>query len=113
MKSAAKQAIKAESGKSIRCVGECILLRRIEDHAKEITEGGIAVPEIARQKSNRGEVVALGEGRFVNGHWISMGLCVGDIVHYSKLAVGMDVPFQGETLLKLHVKQIDLVESDD
>lgn len=94
---------------SLRCIGECVLLRRIEE-SDEVSAGGIIKPEIARRRSNRGEVVALGEGRVIEGRWFPLNLNVGDVVHFSKTAVGMDVVVGEEVLLKLHVKQLDFVE---
>lgn len=94
------------------CVGECVLIERIEE-ADDVTEGGIVKPEIARQKSNRGTVVALGEGRLIEGHWMPLNLQVGDVVHFTRHAVGMEVLIDGKMYLKLHWKQIHLREKPE
>ena len=39
-----------------------------------------------------------------------LNLYVGDIVEYSKLAIGMDKEIDGVMYLKLHWKQLDLVD---
>lgn len=91
------------------CIGECVLVRRIEA-ADEVTDGGIIKPEISRQKSNRGEIVALGEGRLIEGHWMPLNLHIGDIVHFTKHAVGMEVEIDKQLYLKLHWKQLHLLE---
>lgn len=93
----------------IECIGECVLLKRIEE-VDEVSAGGILKPEIARRRANRGKVVALGEGRLIEGRWMPLGLEIGDIVHFSKTAIGMDVEIDGVTYLKLHVKQLDFRE---
>ena len=91
------------------CIGECILVRRLEKE-DDITPGGIHKPQIARQKSTRGEVVAVGEGRVVGGIWMPMNLKPGDIVLFSRYADGTEVMIDGEIYLKFHWKQIHLRE---
>ncbi len=91
------------------CIGECVLVEPLEEK-DEVTPGGIVRPEIARRKSNKGRVVALGEGRLIEGRWMPLNLFVGDIVEYSKLAIGMDKEIDGKMYLKLHWKQLDLVD---
>lgn len=112
MKSAVKEMpSKIAVSDLLDCIGECVLLRRIEE-SDEVSRGGIIKPEIARRRSNRGEIVALGEGRLIEGHWVPLNLKVGDIVHFSKTAVGMDVAIGEEVYLKLHVKQLDFREKE-
>ena len=90
------------------CEGECVLVRRI-DVEDEKTPGGVIKPEIARLRSNRGEVVAVGEGRVIGGMWLPMNLKEGDKVRFSRYG-GTEVPLDDETLLLLHWKQIYLRE---
>ena len=96
-------------GERFECIGECVLLRRIEE-TDEISDGGIVKPEISRQKSHRGEVVALGEGRLIEGRWMPLELRIGDIVRFSKHAIGVEEEIDGQIFLKLHWKQIHLRE---
>lgn len=91
------------------CIGECVLLRRIEE-PDDVSQGGILKPEISRQKSNRGEVVALGEGRLIEGRWMPLALNIGDVVRFTKHAVGVEEEIDGVVYLKLHWKQIHLRE---
>jgi len=91
------------------CLGENVLVRRI-DVDDEKTPGGIVKPEIAKQKSNRGIIVAVGEGRFIGNQFVPFGdsLLAGDEVRFTKYG-GTEVPMDdGETLLLLHWKQIFL-----
>lgn len=62
--------------------------------AEEKTAGGIIVPDNAKEKPQRGEVVAVGPGKEGN----LMTVQVGDVVLYGKYA-GQDLSYQGEDYL--------------
>ncbi len=59
--------------------------------AEEKTKGGIIIPDTAKEKPQRGEVVAVGPGKDGN----LMTVQVGDIVLYGKYA-GQEINFEGE-----------------
>jgi len=70
---------------SIRPLHDRILVKRLE--APERTEGGIYIPETAREKPIQGEVIAVGPGkRDKEGTLIPLDVKVGDIVLFSKYA---------------------------
>lgn len=92
------------------CYGERVMVERIEDSGEEVTKGGVLKPEIARQKPNRGRVVALGEGRFIEGRWMPLNLSVGDVVDFSRTAIGVEKEIDGKPYLLLHWKQIETVD---
>ena len=58
--------------------------------AEEKTKGGIIIPDTAKEKPQRGEVVAVGPGKDGN----LMTVQVGDTVLYGKYA-GQDLNFEG------------------
>lgn len=62
--------------------------------AEETTKGGIIIPDTAKEKPQRGEVVAVGPGKDGN----LMTVQVGDIVLYGKYA-GQEINFEGEDFL--------------
>lgn len=62
--------------------------------AEEKTKGGIIIPDTAKEKPLRGEVVAVGPGKEGN----LMNVAVGDIVLYGKYA-GQELDYQGQTYL--------------
>lgn len=62
--------------------------------AEETTKGGIIIPDTAKEKPQRGEVVAVGPGKDGN----LMTVAVGDIVLYGKYA-GQEINFEGENYL--------------
>lgn len=68
----------------IQPLGDRVLLRELEEkHSK--TDSGIFIPETANadKDAKRGEVVAVGEGRFEEGKRIPPEVKVGDVVLYS------------------------------
>ncbi|MDP4711363.1 MAG: co-chaperone GroES [Saprospiraceae bacterium] len=62
--------------------------------AEEKTKGGIIIPDTAKEKPLRGEVVAVGPGKDGN----LMTVQVGDIVLYGKYA-GQELLHEGEQYL--------------
>jgi chaperonin GroES len=54
---------------------------------EEVTKGGIVLPDTAKKKPRRGEVVAVGPGRLLdNGQRAPMEVSVGDVVVFSEFA---------------------------
>ena len=62
--------------------------------AEEKTKGGIIIPDTAKEKPQRGEVVAVGPGKDGN----LMTVQVGDTVLYGKYA-GQELNFEGSDYL--------------
>ncbi|MCB0598192.1 MAG: co-chaperone GroES [Lewinellaceae bacterium] len=62
--------------------------------AEEKTKGGIIIPDTAKEKPQRGKVVAVGPGKDGN----LMTVQVGDIVLYGKYA-GQELQFEGQDYL--------------
>lgn len=62
--------------------------------AEEMTKGGIIIPDTAKEKPQRGEVVAVGPGKDGN----LMTVQVGDIVLYGKYA-GQELNYNGDDYL--------------
>lgn len=74
--------------------------------AEEKTAGGLYVPDTAKEKPQRGTVVAVGEGRFENGERVAMSVKEGDAVLYGKYS-GTEITLDGEELLIM--KESDLL----
>lgn len=62
--------------------------------AEEKTKGGIIIPDTAKEKPQRGEVVAVGPGKDGN----LMTVQVGDVVLYGKYS-GQELNYEGDDLL--------------
>ena len=84
-----------------------VLIQRIDENSEMI--GGIHIPEIGQQKSNKGRVVAVGEGRIIGGVITPIPLEEGDIVLFSKYGAE-DVKLDGVDYLLLRYDEIKLKE---
>ena len=74
-------------------IGNLVMLKRVDSDA--ISKGGIIIPESARPKSIKAEVVAVGPGRiYDSGMLVEPSVKVGDIAILSKWAAG-DVMIDG------------------
>ena len=79
-----------------------IVIKVIED--TEQTAGGIFIPDSAKEKPQKGEVVAVGEGKINDkGEKEPMGVNVGDIVLYAKYA-GTEIKMDGVEYKILSIK---------
>jgi chaperonin GroES len=72
--------------------------------AEEKTKGGIIIPDTAKEKPQRGEVVAVGPGKDDK----KMTVNTGDIVLYGKYA-GQEMNYEGEDYLIMREDDILVV----
>lgn len=73
---------------------------------EEVTKGGIILPDTAKEKPQRGEIIAVGPGRLdEDGKRIAMEVKKGDKVLYAKYA-GTEVKEDDEELLILRESDI-------
>ncbi len=72
--------------------------------AEEKTKGGIIIPDTAKEKPLRGEVIAVGPGKDGN----LMTVQVGDIVLYGKYA-GQELSYEGNDYLIMREDDILIV----
>ena len=74
--------------------------------SQDKTPGGIVLPDRAKEKQHRGEVLAVGPGRYVDsGERLTMSVKVGDVVIFN-LYGGADVEIDGEELKILRESEI-------
>ena len=89
---------------SIRPLSDKIVIKVIED--TEQTSGGIFIPDSAKEKPQKGEVVAVGPGKTLDdGKREEMEVKVGETVLFAKYA-GTDVKMCEETFKIMSVKDI-------
>ena len=89
---------------TIRPLGDKIVIKVIED--AEQTSGGIFIPDSAKEKSQKGEVIAVGTGKTNDkGEKDPMEVKVGEVVLFAKYA-GTDVKVGDETLKILSVSDV-------
>jgi chaperonin GroES len=90
---------KAAASPKIRPLGDKIILKRLE--AEEKTKGGIVLPDSAKEKPQKGTVVAVGEGRVLkSGKHLKPEVAKGDKVLFSSYA-GTEIKIDGEEYLIL------------
>jgi chaperonin GroES len=79
--------------------------------AEERTAGGIVLPDSAREKPQRGKVIATGPGKLLEktGERGEMSLKVGDRVFYGKYS-GTEVELEGETYVILRESDVLAVQ---
>lgn len=69
----------------IKPLGDRVVVKPLP--MEERTKGGIVLPDTAKEKPQKGEVVAVGPGRLLdNGQRVAIDLKAGDKVLYSKYA---------------------------
>ncbi len=86
----------------IKPLADRIVIKVIED--TEQTSGGIFIPDSAKEKPQKGEVVAVGAGKMNDkGEREPMDVKVGDIVLYAKYA-GTDIKMDGTEYKILSIK---------
>ena len=86
----------------LKPLGDRIVIKVIED--TEQTSGGIFIPDSAKEKPQKGQLVAVGQGKMnEKGEREPMDVKVGDVVLYAKYA-GTDIKMDGVEYKILSVK---------
>ena len=80
---------KSVTNLKLQPLGDRVVVEREESEAK--TAGGILLPDTAKQKPQRGRVLAVGPGKLLdNGNRAALNVAKGDEVIYGKYA-GNDI----------------------
>lgn len=88
----------------INPLGDRVVVKPSE--ADEQTEGGIILPDTAKEKPQKGEVIAVGPGKKSDtGETIPMEVKKGDTVIYGKYS-GTEFNFEGDEYLIMHENDI-------
>ncbi len=81
----------------IRPLQDRVIVKRLEEEQK--TAGGIIIPDTAKEKPQKGEIVAAGPGKKgEDGKVTALDVKTGDKVLFSKYA-GTEIKVEGEELL--------------
>ena len=82
---------------NIRPLHDRVVIKRVEE--ERMSAGGIVIPDSATEKPDRGEVVAVGNGKISeSGELRPLDLKVGDMVLFGKYS-GSTVKVEGDELL--------------
>ena len=88
----------------IRPLDDRVVVEPIE--AEEMTAGGIVLPDTAKEKPQRGTVIAVGPGKLLdNGKRGELSVAVGDEVIYGKYG-GTDIEVDGDEVKILRESDI-------
>lgn len=88
----------------LKPLGDRLVVKPLE--GEEVTPSGIVLPETAKEKPQKGEVLAVGPGaRDDEGKRIKMDVAVKDKVLFAKYA-GTEIKMDGEKLLILRESDI-------
>ncbi|NND71366.1 MAG: co-chaperone GroES [Rhodothermales bacterium] len=88
---------------SIKPLGDRVVVRTVE--AEEKTAGGLFIPDTAKEKPQKGTIIAVGPGRVENGTKIDMTVKAGDTVLYGKYA-GTEINLDSEDYLIMRESDI-------
>jgi len=88
----------------IRPLDDRVVVEPME--AEQTTAGGIVLPDSAKEKPQRGKVVAVGAGRLLdNGQRGELSVSIGDEVIYGKYG-GTDIELNGDDVKILRESDI-------
>jgi chaperonin GroES len=88
----------------VRPLHDRLLVRRIEE--TETAKGGIIIPDTAKEKPQKGEVLAVGNGKILdNGTKIALDVQVGNKILFGKYT-GTDIKIDGEEVLILREDEV-------
>jgi chaperonin GroES len=88
----------------LKPLGDRLIVKPIEE--EETTASGIVLPDTAKEKPQKGKVVAVGDGAFnEDGSRRPLDVSEGDEVLYSKYG-GNDVVIDGDELLVLRESDV-------
>ena len=89
---------------SIKPLGDRVVIKPIEQ--EEVTAGGIVLPDTAKEKPQKGEVLAVGPGaRNDAGDRVELDVKVGDVVLYAKYG-GTEIKLDSEKVLVMRESDI-------
>jgi chaperonin GroES len=97
----------AESKQSLRPIGDKVVVEVIDE--PQTTASGLVLPDTAKEKSQRGKVIAVGTGKLLdNGNREPIEVKVGETVLFAKYG-GTEIELGGQELMILSQRDIHAV----
>lgn len=94
----------AEVATKMKPLGDRVVVQRLEEEQK--TRGGIVLPDSAKEKPQKGKVIAVGSGRILdNGTKVALEVKVGDTVLFAKYG-GTEVEIDGSEYIVLSERDL-------
>jgi chaperonin GroES len=89
----------------LKPLGDRLIVKAVEED--ETTASGIVLPDTAKEKPQRGKVLAVGDGKISeeSGNRIPLDVAEGDEVLYSKYG-GTEINIEGDDLLVLRESDV-------
>ncbi|MCA1690591.1 MAG: co-chaperone GroES [Actinobacteria bacterium] len=89
---------------NLKPLGDRLIVRAIDEEEKTVS--GIVLPDTAKEKPQKGKVIAVGDGKLDDdGKRIPLEVSVDDEVLYSKYG-GTEIKVDGEELLVLRESDV-------
>ena len=89
---------------TVRPLHDRVLIKRIEE--QETVKGGIIIPDTAKEKSQEGEVIAVGTGKTLeNGSIVPLEVKEGDRILFGKYS-GTEIKVEDQDYLILREDEI-------
>ena len=87
----------------IQPLADRIVVKVLE--AKEVTKGGIVLPDTAQEKPQEAEVIAVGKGKVCDGKVVAPEVKAGDTILFGKYT-GTEITMDGKEYLILKEEDI-------
>ena len=91
------------SATKLRPLGDRVVVKPTP--REEMTKTGIVLPDTAKEKPQRGRVLAAGPGRYEDGKLVPLDVAVGDEIVFSKYG-GTEIKDAGEDYLILRESDV-------
>lgn len=89
---------------ALRPLGDRVVVERLEEETK--TRGGIVLPDSAKEKPQKGKVIAVGSGRTLdNGTKVALEVKEGDTVVFAKYG-GTEIEIDGKEYVILSERDL-------
>jgi len=91
----------------LKPLGDKVVVEVIDE--PQTTASGIVLPDSAKEKSQRGKVVAVGSGKLLDsGERVALEVAVGDTVLFAKYG-GTEIDLDGKDLMILSERDIHAI----
>ena len=88
---------------NLQPLGDRIVVEVLEE--EQTTASGIVLPDTAKEKPQRGKVLAVGKGRYEDGKLIPLDVAVDDEIVFSKYG-GTEIKVEGDDVLILRESDV-------
>jgi chaperonin GroES len=96
-----------EDHMTLKPLGDKIVVEVIDE--PQTTASGIVLPDSAKEKSQRGKVIAVGSGKLLdNGERVALEVSEGDTVVFAKYG-GTEINLDGQELMILSERDVHAV----